>query len=189
MIVGKFSFSNINDEKNKEILKNYLRGRDVLFVGIGTMKAYLDSCGPRICSKLEKDGINVYGTEDNQMHALNIEEKVKKLKTDDNFKNKFTIAIDSCIGSKESVGSIVIDDDGIKPGAGMQKDLPRTGDLAIKIIISDSIYDIIYYNAENKNNNLDEILKRMNDAVDSTYNFIKNCLDELENETNEFELL
>ena len=72
MIVAQVFFEDINNEKNKEIFKNYLRGKDLMFVGVGTTKAYLDSCGPKICSKLKRDNLTVFGTEEYQFHGTNI---------------------------------------------------------------------------------------------------------------------
>ena len=108
MIVAQVFFEDINNEKNKEAFKNYLRGKDLMFVGVGTTKAHLDSCGPKICSKLKRDNLTVFGTEEDQFHGTNIERKINVL--NDVYKNKFKIAIDSCVSEAKEVNSIILED-------------------------------------------------------------------------------
>ena len=48
MIVAQVFFEDIDNEKNKETFKSYLRGKDLMFVGVRTTKVYLDSCSPKI---------------------------------------------------------------------------------------------------------------------------------------------
>ncbi len=51
-------------------------------------------------------------------------------------KNPFVIAVDACLGRVKSVGSFQIGDGPLKPGAGVQKDLPEVGDLHINGIVN-----------------------------------------------------
>ena len=182
MIVAQVFFEDINNEKNKEAFKNYLRGKDLMFVGVGTTKAYLDSCGPKICSELKRNNLTVFGTVEDQFHGTNIERKINVL--NDIYKNKFKIAIDSCVSEAKEINSIILDNEGLKPGAGMNKIFPRVGDFSLKIVMSDSADEIIKYTTTSncEVNELKEVFNRVDRAVQKTYTFIMMCLRELENE-------
>ena len=153
-----------------------------MFVGVGTTKAYLDSCGPKVCSELKRNNLTVFGTVEDQFHGANIERKINVL--NDVYKNKFKIAIDSCISGAKEVNSIILDDEGLKPGAGMDKIFPRVGDFSLKIVMSDSADEIIKYTTTSncEVNELKEVFNRVDKDIQKTYTFIITCLRELENE-------
>jgi len=62
-------------------LKEYYR-KDIVVICIGSDKCIGDSLGPIVGELLEKEnlGIPIYGTLNEPIHALNIEEKVNELK-------------------------------------------------------------------------------------------------------------
>ena len=51
------------------------------------------------------------------------------------------IVIDAAVGNKEDVGQVKIYDQGIKPGLGVNKNLPLVGDVSIIGIVSNNIND------------------------------------------------
>lgn len=123
--------------KNKSApiaLGNALRpfiNKNTIIVCIGTDKCIGDSLGPIVGSLLKKEGfpLTIFGTLDNPIHAVNLQDKlsmVKKLHP-----SKFVIAIDACLGSKENVGKIQLKLGPIHPGKGVGKKLTSVGNISI----------------------------------------------------------
>lgn len=104
---------------------------------IGTDKCIVDSLGP-IVGTLLKEGnaaIDVYGTLNEPIHALNIARYVNILKGKNYDK---IIAIDACLSNRLAIGSIELKEDSIKPGKGLGKILPEIGDYSIVGIVETS---------------------------------------------------
>jgi len=106
-------------------------------VCVGTDRSTGDSLGPFVGSALlEKqsngllpDNISVYGTINEPVHALNLEEVIKKLTVDKH--NKTIIAIDACLGQSRNIGYISLKHGPLEPGTGVNKQLPVFGDYHI----------------------------------------------------------
>ena len=80
---------------------------------------------------LQKSGIDVIGTLDEPIHAINLRETIEKCK------NRFVIALDACLGSiNESVGYINIQKGPLRPGTGVNKNLPAIGNVQIIGIVN-----------------------------------------------------
>lgn len=109
-----------------EIIKEQ---KELVFVGIGSPRCYLDSIGPRICSELIKHYPYVYGTMKDPVHALCIETKHKQIK--EKHPDANIIAIDAMIS--DLLGKIIAANGAIKPGAGVGKHLEAIGNHCIKI--------------------------------------------------------
>ncbi|MBL5797087.1 spore protease YyaC [Heyndrickxia sporothermodurans] len=109
----------------------------VIIVCIGTDRSNGDSLGPLTGTFLQEKGpsiFSVYGTLDDPIHAVNLEEKLKAIH--EMHENPFIIAIDACLGKLKSVGMIQIMDGPVKPGAGVKKELPSVGDMHITGIVN-----------------------------------------------------
>lgn len=106
-------------------------------VCIGTDKCIVDSLGPLIGTMLVKHDIalDIYGTLDQPVHALNLNEYIKSIKNK-NYDN--IIAIDACLSNKKSQGIIEIREGPITPGKGIGKMLPEIGDISIIGIVDSS---------------------------------------------------
>ncbi|THE10806.1 spore protease YyaC [Bacillus timonensis] len=104
---------------------------------IGTDRSTGDCLGPLIGSKIIEKGLSyfhVYGTLDEPIHAVNLQDKIEEMKQ--TFANPFIIGIDACLGRLKSVGSITIGEGPIKPGAGVNKELTPIGDMHITGIVN-----------------------------------------------------
>jgi putative sporulation protein YyaC len=104
---------------------------------IGTDRSTGDSLGPLIGSKLENAKLHplkVYGTLDEPVHAVNLQEKIELINYSEN--NPFILAIDACLGRTESVGFISIKEGSLQPGTGVNKNLPAVGNLQIIGIVN-----------------------------------------------------
>ena len=105
---------------------------EVVFVCIGTDRSTGDALGPLVGTELVKRGYpNVYGTLENPVHALNLEETIHKLP-----KDKTVIAIDASLGSFSDVGVVKYKHGPIYPGAGVGKNLPAVGDYSITGVVN-----------------------------------------------------
>ncbi|MGP7819556.1 spore protease YyaC [Niallia sp. 01092] len=109
----------------------------IVFICIGTDRSTGDSLGPLIGTLLSEKNItpfNVYGTLDDPIHALNLEERIKEIYH--LHENPFIIGIDACLGRMKSVGMIQIGDGPVKPGSGVKKELPPVGHIHITGIVN-----------------------------------------------------
>jgi len=105
---------------------------DVVFVCIGTDRSTGDSLGPLVGTYLQKLGYtNVIGTLDEPVNAVNLTERLKVIDG-----TKKVIAIDACLGQQTSVGRFQVAAGPLKPGAGVNKELPAVGDYHIKGIVN-----------------------------------------------------
>ena len=121
----------------EKVMCNILKDKvNVLFICIGTDRCIGDAVGPIVGHLLTKHNVPyaVYGTLEKPVHATNINTVLEKIKK--KYPTSYIIAIDACIGSE--LGTIKIEENSIKPGRGLGKDLPAIGDLSIKAIVSNS---------------------------------------------------
>lgn len=112
--------------------------RPIVFICIGTDRSTGDSLGPLVGSLLQKKSLpanfHIHGTLEDPIHAVNLEEKL--LEIEKKYLNPFYIGIDACLGQSQSVGSIQIKEGPVRPGAGVQKQLPPVGDIHITGIVN-----------------------------------------------------
>lgn len=114
-----------------------IENKDVLIVCIGTDRSTGDSLGPLIGSRLKESQLttfHVYGTLEDPIHAVNLEEKL--LEIINKHKDPFVIGIDACLGRSTSVGYISLADGPVKPGAAVNKNLPPVGNIHITGIVN-----------------------------------------------------
>ncbi len=119
------------------LLPSRIISRPVVFVCIGTDRSTGDSLGPLVGTLLKEKRLSsffVYGTLEDPIHAVNLEEKIIDIKN--KHFNPFIIAIDACLGRLKSVGFIEIADGPVKPGAGVNKELPEVGHMHITGIVN-----------------------------------------------------
>ncbi|MFD1706053.1 spore protease YyaC [Siminovitchia sediminis] len=109
----------------------------VVVICIGTDRSTGDSLGPLIGSFLDEAGMkafHVYGTLENPVHAMNLKDILKKVNR--TYKRPFIIGVDACLGRLASVGEIKVGKGPVKPGAGVNKQLPEVGDVFITGIVN-----------------------------------------------------
>lgn len=111
--------------------------RPIVLVCIGTDRSTGDSLGPLVGTLLEEKGPHpffVYGTLEDPIHAVNLEEKLREIKQKHFY--PFMIGIDACLGKIKSVGAIQLANGPVKPGAGVNKELPAVGDIHLTGIVN-----------------------------------------------------
>lgn len=111
-------------------LRNHIKER-FLVLCIGTDKYIGDSLGPMVGTMLEKMNLTcpVYGTLENPVHAVNLRKQLTYLEYA--YPRHQIIALDACLGSSDSIGSIQLRNGCLFPGKGVGKKLPPVGDLSI----------------------------------------------------------
>ncbi|MGC4378774.1 spore protease YyaC [Fictibacillus sp. Mic-4] len=123
--------------ENVKLLLPNLLNRPIVIVCIGTDRSTGDSLGPLVGTKLSERTsfpFKVYGTLDDPVHAMNLDEKLKMIKK--NHPNAFIIGIDACLGRLNHVGMISVGEGPVKPGAGVNKELPPVGDIHMTGIVN-----------------------------------------------------
>lgn len=119
------------------LLSIQLRNRPIVFVCIGTDRSTGDSLGPLVGTFLEEKTMttfHVYGTLEDPIHAMNLEEKMTEIKR--KHFNATIIGIDACLGRLKSIGMIQIGNGPVKPGAGVKKELIPVGNYHITGIVN-----------------------------------------------------
>jgi putative sporulation protein YyaC len=115
----------------------HVTSRPIVFVCIGTDRSTGDSLGPLVGTLLEEMGLrafNVYGTLDDPIHAVNLADKIKEIQSKHD--DPYIIGIDACLGRVKNVGVIQVGNGPVKPGAGVNKELPAVGDIHITGIVN-----------------------------------------------------
>jgi putative sporulation protein YyaC len=111
--------------------------RELVIVCVGTDRSTGDALGPIVGSKLKKLdplGTHVYGTLDYPVHAMNLEETIDQVRA--NHPDAYVIAIDACLGQLNSVGHLQLCSGPLRPGAGVNKNLPPVGDIHLTGIVN-----------------------------------------------------
>lgn len=108
----------------------------VAIVCVGTDRSTGDSLGPLVGSKLKHvlgESVHVIGTLDDPVHAGNLSRVSEEIPDPDDC---CVIAVDACLGSLDSVGHISIRTGALRPGAGVNKDLPEVGHVHIAGVVN-----------------------------------------------------
>lgn len=117
--------------KFTETIKPIVKDKNPLIVCIGTDRSTGDSLGPLVGTILKRNNIDVLGTIDDPVHAVNLNEAIKESK------DRFVIAVDACLGKdNSSVGYIRLEQGSLKPGTGVGKELPSIGDYNIAGVVN-----------------------------------------------------
>jgi putative sporulation protein YyaC len=121
-------------EKIKDIDLN-----NIVILCIGTDRSSGDSLGPFVGemlkhSKIIKNNCTIYGNLESPVHAKNLCETIEEIHL--NNPNAYIIAIDACLGSLQNVGKVIVEEKPLSPGAAMNKDLPKVGNLSITGVVN-----------------------------------------------------
>ncbi|MGI5859519.1 MAG: spore protease YyaC [Tepidanaerobacteraceae bacterium] len=103
---------------------------------IGTDRSTGDALGPLVGERLHKvcRHAQILGNLEEPVHAANLVKVLADVQS--THKNPFIIAIDASLGLSENVGTIKIAQGALKPGAGVNKNLPPVGDFHITGVVN-----------------------------------------------------
>ncbi|KYH34901.1 hypothetical protein CLTEP_10650 [Clostridium tepidiprofundi DSM 19306] len=149
-------------------LKDYI-DNNTLIMCIGTDRCIGDCLGPLVGTFLKENSfpLPVFGTVNNPIHALNISENVKKIRT--KYTDYKIIGIDACLGDADSIGEIQVRDFPIHPGKGVGKSLPHIGEVSIIGIIDSSENNELFSNRNIRLNLVMNISKVITHAIIHSY--------------------
>ncbi|MNZ55000.1 hypothetical protein D3C78_729180 [compost metagenome] len=119
------------------MLEQLSDSRPIVIVCVGTDRSTGDALGPLIGASLSKYGcphFTLYGTLEEPVHAMNLDDTLTEINR--RFHNPFVIGIDACLGQVSSVGCIQVGFGPVRPGAGVNKELPPVGDIHITGIVN-----------------------------------------------------
>lgn len=129
-----------SEKRNNEVeLSNAIislfRTKKPVIICVGSDLVVGDSLGPYIGTKLLEslDDVIVYGTLKHPITAKEIKtihEKIKEIHPASKI-----LVIDAALGNEDEVGLIKVKNKGLKPGLGVEKDLPEIGDVSILGIV------------------------------------------------------
>ncbi|MCQ6563424.1 spore protease YyaC [Paenibacillus mendelii] len=119
------------------LLSNIPADARLVIVCVGTDRSTGDALGPLVGTNLSKyrsPFFELYGTLEEPVHAMNLDETLQHISK--HIRKPFVIGIDACLGQVASVGSIQVGSGPVKPGAGVNKELPPVGDIHITGIVN-----------------------------------------------------
>jgi putative sporulation protein YyaC len=109
----------------------------IVIVCVGTDRSTGDSLGPLVGTSLSREPnpqFDLYGTLDEPVHAMNLNETLLQISRTS--PQPYVIAVDACLGQVSSVGCIQIGAGPVRPGAGVNKELPPVGDVHMTGIVN-----------------------------------------------------
>jgi putative sporulation protein YyaC len=128
---------NIRETLCKELIPIIKSHKDIIILCVGTDRSTGDSLGPLVGDKLKflaRDKVHIYGNLENPVHAKNITSVIADINS--TYENPFIIAVDACLGSLQNVGKVILESKPLYPGAALNKDLPKVGDLSITGVVN-----------------------------------------------------
>ncbi|WP_394239560.1 spore protease YyaC [Niallia oryzisoli] len=107
----------------------------IYVVGIGSNKINGDSLGPFVGTLLEglyTNHITVSGTLKYPLDAATLKSELAQISLPD---KSFVVAIDSVLGTEQTLNSIMVRDEALRPGAGLGNNLPLVGDCSVMGVV------------------------------------------------------
>lgn len=134
------------------IQSNHSHCRELVVLCIGSDRVTGDSLGPMVGYKLQNAllrnsrshhrrgslKLHLYGTLEHPIHALNLTEHVESIRQ--SHPHVPVLAIDASLGNEKYTGFITLGEGRLRPGTGVQKELPAVGDLFLTGIVGTSGY-------------------------------------------------
>ena len=118
--------------------------RPPVILCIGSDRVTGDCVGPLVGHLLSARGAacEVVGTLDAPVTALNLTETMQTVKRA--FPGRKIIAVDSCIGDSNELGTVRVKKGSLRPGLACGKSLPKVGDVSITATVASGNADNLY---------------------------------------------
>lgn len=126
----------LNQKLTSSLQSPTVADTELVILCIGTDRTTGDCLGPLVGNFLKQElpELPIYGTLQNPVHALNLEQITRNIYKD--FSNPYIIAIDASLGVPEHIGYITLSQTPLFPGKGVNKKLPAIGDFSITGIVN-----------------------------------------------------
>lgn len=168
----------VNDFSNKIYnLKSEKPFSDYIFLCVGSDKITGDAYGPIVGENLKKafknfyNNIKIVGTLENPVSGINLEKEVKKIYI--TYENPCIIAIDAALSTEQNIGKIVVTNQKMQFGNGINKKILEAGEISIKGIVAKD-YKMPRYNFnELQKTSLNIVIKLADITSNGIYNVIK----------------
>ncbi len=121
----------------REILEAGEQPGPATIVCVGTDRSTGDALGPLVGTLLEQTpvpGLTVFGSLRSPVHAGNLADLVPTMTRA--AQQGPVLAVDACLGNYESVGSVLVQRGPLRPGAGVRKELPPIGEVAVMATVN-----------------------------------------------------
>ncbi len=130
-------FSGLSGALLKIFNANDTRNRQKIILCIGSDRSTGDCLGPLIGYKLSQnfyEDVIIIGTLKSPVHAMNLHKTLEHINS--TYDNPYIIAIDASLGQKDHIGFITLANGPLRPGLGVNKQLPSVGDIHITGIVN-----------------------------------------------------
>ncbi|GFN37160.1 spore protease YyaC [Tepidimicrobium xylanilyticum] len=136
---SSFAVFEISNLISRYIAINMDNKQDLIILCIGTDRSTGDSLGPLVGYKLAPhiqpfEQVYLFGTLEEPVHAKNLEDITHYINSQ--HPNPFILAIDASLGNMDKIGYINIKKGPLKPGLGVNKNLPPVGDISITGVVN-----------------------------------------------------
>lgn len=104
---------------------------------VGSDRSTGDALGPLVGDKVARanpPGVLVFGTLERPVHATNLEDVLRTIRHE--LPPFPVLAVDACLGQAENVGHISLRTGSLRPGTGVNKQLPPVGDLHVVGVVN-----------------------------------------------------
>lgn len=175
----KVSYKDPNHKKHLingvyQLLSSEVSNQKIVVLCIGSDRSTGDSLGPLVgyhLSQFSNNAFDIYGTLEEPVHAVNLNDNLAEIKN--NYQDPYIIAVDACLGRLTSVGHIQIGSGPLKPGAGVNKNLPSVGNIHVTGIVNVSGF-MEYFVLQNTRLNLViEMSKIIADSIQYSTQYLK----------------
>ena len=118
-------------------IQPHIPERELVVLSIGTDRSTGDALGPLVGTHLQQwntDGLCIYGTLDEPVHAMNLKETIEHIQLA--HPRAYILSVDACLGQYKHIGLISLQEGSLRPGAGVNKRLPEVGDLSFTCVVN-----------------------------------------------------
>lgn len=134
-----FAIFHISNMISKYLSISIESDQNLIILCIGTDRSTGDSLGPLVGHKLAPhihyfNGVYLFGTLDEPVHAKNLEDIIDKI--ENQYPKSLILAVDASLGNMDKIGYINIKKGPLRPGLGVNKNLPSIGDISITGVVN-----------------------------------------------------
>lgn len=138
-ISSAFAILDIANLIEKHIAANIDDNQQLIILCIGTDRSTGDALGPLVGYRLSPfiprfNRVSLFGTLNEPIHAKNLKDTILDISS--RYINPFILAIDASLGNLDKIGYINVRKGPLKPGLGVNKNLPLIGDVSITGIVN-----------------------------------------------------